>query len=420
MERNTWLIVGMWVAALVAILVVVFRRDAAEAPAPDLETPGAPVYVSGEPEADAPSESREHLEVARVPEGPSSTFRGDRRHTGRSAYLGPSASNVAWTFETHGRITAQPVVGADNRIYVASHDHFIYALTEFGTQVWKRDLGGFVYSTPYVDGSGNVYVGSDSGAFFALDDEGNIKWRLPTESDADTGAVAAPDGTIHFAAGVHLYAIEPSGTVKWRFEARAKIFTTPAVDDDGTIYIGSQDDQLYAIASDGRERWSYRTGGDNDSSPVIGDDGTIYFGSDDHHVYALSRDGALKWSKDLEGMVRAPIGLTQDGAVLAGVFGPRPRVVCIDPGGDTRWFFPVTVAESTEIGVSSGPLVDRDGNIYFGAHDDYLYALNPNGQLRWVFQTAGDVDANPTLTAQGALLVGSDDMRLYALQAAAP
>ena len=175
------------------------------------------------------------------------------------------------------------------------------------------------------------------------------------------------------------------------------------------------------MAKDGRLRWRYRTRGDNDGSPAIGDDGTLYFGSDDRHIYALTRDGALRWSADLEGYVRAPVAVHADGSVIAGVFGPRPRIVSLDAAtGELRWFFPVTVSDSGERGVQSGPLVDREGAIYVGAHDDYLYALAPTGELRWAFGASGDVDSNPVLGRDGVLYVGSNDRHLYAIGRAEP
>ena len=107
---------------------------------------------------------------------------------------------------------------------------------------------------------------------------------------------------------------------------------------------------------------------------------------------------------------------TPGGAVYVGVFGPRPRVVCLDArDGSERWHFAVTIADTTEIGVASGPLVDRDGNVYFGAHDDYLYSLAPTGELRWAFRADADIDASPALAPDGTLYFGSDDQKLYAL-----
>ncbi len=181
--------------------------------------------------------------------------------------------------------------------------------------------------------------------------------------------------------------------------------------------MGSQDDHLYALAPDGRLRWSYATRADADSSPVIGDDGTVYFGSDDDHVYALDPAGHLRWSADVDGYVRAPVAMGQGGTVIACVFGPHPRVVALDGRtGAERWTFAATLKSSTEVGIESGPLVDAKGFIYFGGHDNYLYSLTPEGEMRWIFQAEGDVDAPPVLAPDGTLLVGSNDHRLYALR----
>ena len=403
----------MWGAAIFAMVFILMAQPADDA-APARPADGAPVRVAGQDRA--PPEKRVGMPVGAIEEGPPQTYRLDRRNTGRSPYVGPRSAEVRWTFTAQSRITAQAVVDASGNVYVGSHDGHLYALSPHGQLRWKRFLSGPVYSTALVEGD-SIYVGSDADSFFKLRaSDGEILFRIAVGDDADSGVTRAPDGTIHFAAGKHLYAIDADGEVKWRFEAREKIYSTPAVDADGTVYVGSQDDHLYAVAADGRMRWSYETRDDVDGSPVIGDDGTIYFGSDDRHVYAVSRDGALRWSTDLEGYVRAALALGTDGSLLAAVYGPRPRLVALEAdGGEVRWYFPVTVADSAEVGVHSGPLVDRDGNIYFGAHDDYLYALRGSGDLRFILETHADVDAPPVLTPDGTLLVGSDDGRLYAL-----
>ncbi len=412
--KNKVVFVAMWGGAIAAALMIWLAQPHKEA-ATDADDNDQDVR---RPEGDtAPAESRIGLPVSTPPEGPPTTFRNNRRHTGRSPYRGPSSAELSWAFETAGRVNGQAVVSPDGTIYFGSHDHHLYALSPVGTERWKRDLGDAIYATPLVDADGNVYCGSDADVMASFTASGEQRFRLRVEGDADTGVVQAPDGTIHFVAGRHLYAIDSEGNVKWRFEAREKIFSTPAIDEDGTVYFGSQDDELYALAADGRMRWSYHTGGDNDASPVIGDDGKIYFGSDDHRVYALDRDGDLVWSTDLEGYVRGPLALGAGGVVLAVTYGPRPRLVNLD-GGDGRlsWFFPVTVTDSTEVGVHSGALVDRDGDIYFGAHDDYLYAITGTGEMRWIFEAHGDVDGPPILTPDGTLIFGADDGMLYALR----
>lgn len=346
-------------------------------------------------------------------------FRFNTRHTGQSAYSGPESDRVQWRYQTEGPISSQPAVGADGTIYVGSHDHRLYAITPAGQLKWRVDLQDRVYSTPLVGPDGNIYVGSDADVFFSYSSAGELRWRLPLEpgSDADTGAVLRPDGKLLFSAGHDVWCVSLDGTVAWRFRAQAKIYTTPAVDDEGNAYVGSQDDHLYALLSDGRMRWSFATHNDVDSSPALGEDGTVYFGSDDHRVYAVSRDGQKKWESDVGGFVRGSVAIGANGNIVVGTFGPRPRVVSLD-GADGRvvWSFPVTIVDTAEVGVASSPLVDREGRIYIGAHDDYLYALSPDGQMRWALETHGDVDGSPALAPDGTLYFGGDDHHLYAVR----
>ncbi len=413
MKRRAILFVSLWAAALLAVLGI-WLAQPAPPPEPTLRPDGAPTYG---PDDVAPAASRVGLPVTAPPEGPPRTFRNDRRHTARSPYAGPDGAHVVWRYRTHGRINGQAVVGRDGTVYVGSHDGNLYAISANGVLRWQHALGDRIYSSPFIDDDGNVYCGSDADVLTSFTPGGRARFRVETDGDADTGVVGAPDGSIRFAAGSDLWAIERDGTVKWRFRARSKIFATPAIDEDGTVYVGSQDDFFYAIADDGRMRWSYHTRDDNDASPVIGDDGTIYFGSDDQHVYALTRDGDLVWSADVEGYVRAPLALGSRGDVIVGVYGPRPRVISLDARtGDLDWFFPVTVTDSSEVGVHSGALVDARGDIYVGAHDDYLYSLTADGQLRFIVAARGDVDGSPVLAPDGTLLVGSDDGILYAIR----
>ncbi len=414
---------AIWAGALAAtVFLWLGRREREGVLAPLVDARGTPIHTPEGPRA-APRPPRAPR-VAAPPEGPPRGFRGDRRHTGRSPYAGPATATLRWRFVTENpenhddpAISAQAVLGPDGTIYVGAHDHYFYALTPDGQLRWKYDLGDRIYATAFVDAAtGDVFVGSDADALFAFSSAGTLRFRLPTEGDLDTAITEAPDGSLRFAAGNDLWAVKKDGRVLWRFRARAKIYAAPAVDEDGTTYVGAQDDRVYAIAPDGAMRWSYRAGKDVDGGPAVGDDGTVYVGGDDGKVVALDAQGRPRWTTAVGGYVRAPVGLGLDGSVLVGTFGPRPRIVALDAvNGAERWFFPVTIADSAEVGISSSPLIDRDGNVYCGAHDDYLYAIDAEGHLRWVLETGGDVDAAPVLGPDGTLYVGSDDGVLYAV-----
>ncbi|MGD8613015.1 MAG: PQQ-binding-like beta-propeller repeat protein [Desulfobacterales bacterium] len=70
--------------------------------------------------------------------------------------------------------------------------------------------------------------------------------------------------------------------------------------------------------------------------------------------------------------------------------------------------------------VISSPAVASDGTIYVGSNDNKVYAINPNGTLKWDFLTGGDVRSSPAIASDGTIYVGSDDGILYAFNPGGP
>lgn len=80
---------------------------------------------------------------------------------------------------------------------------------------------------------------------------------------------------------------------------------------------------------------------------------------------------------------------------------------------DALWAFP------TNDEVTSSPAVGSDGTIVFGSTDGYVYAVNPDGTLKWRAPTGGAVDiATPAIGPDGTVYIGSTDGILYALDGA--
>ena len=70
--------------------------------------------------------------------------------------------------------------------------------------------------------------------------------------------------------------------------------------------------------------------------------------------------------------------------------------------------------------VGSSPAVAADGTVYVGSGDDYLYAINPDGSLKWRYQTGGYVGSSPAVAADGTVYVGSANNYLYAIVGDSP
>ena len=69
----------------------------------------------------------------------------------------------------------------------------------------------------------------------------------------------------------------------------------------------------------------------------------------------------------------------------------------------------------TENGISSSPVVGKEGEMYIGSWDGYLYAINPDGSLRWRFYTSDKINSTPTLSYDGTIYIDSRDGYLYAV-----
>ncbi len=215
-----------------------------------------------------------------------------------------------------------------------------------------------------------------------------------------------------------LPAVRPS--IWWVVATGGPVVSSPAVAADGSVVVGSQDGKLYGVARDGTLSWSYATGDIIFSSPAVAHDGTIYIGSDDDHLYAVSPGTAKpRWIVQV-GACPQHVGIGPeasrcdvdagptvgpDGVVYTGGDG----IYAINPDGTLRWRF------ATGGHVSSAPALLADGTVVAGSQDDMVYAVAPNGLKRWDFRAGGDVESAPAIGEDGTIYVGSDDHKLYAL-----
>jgi outer membrane protein assembly factor BamB len=336
---------------------------------------------------------------------------GGPRHLHRSGARGPRAVRVGWRAQIGGPIAAQVTASPDERtLYASTLTGSVVALgRDDGKTRWAAELGERVYSTPLVHDDGTLYVGSDAKRLVALSPEGRVLWRLEVEGEVDSGATFGSDGTIVFAAGPFVHAVRRGGDLAWRFAARNKVFTSPAVTGQGRIVFGSQDDHVRALGPGGALLWSTDLGADVDGAAVIGDDDAVYVGTDKGEVVRLDASGRVVWRTNVGGFVRGVLSLAGNGDVLAGTYGPVPRVVRLAPDGAIRGGFAIQGTGAREFGIHGSPLEDGDGSLYFGAQDDAVYAIDPDGAVKWRFETGADVDAPLTMLGDGSLVIPSED-----------
>jgi len=236
--------------------------------------------------------------------------------------------------------------------------------------------------------------------------------------------VIGKDGTIYVGemAGGNLYALHPDGTVKWT-SAVGSVAGAPAIGADGTLYVGSWDRHLYAITPGGTRKWAFPTGDWILSSPAVGPDGTIYISSQDHNLYAVNADGTHKWVFHTYATYTYHYNTEETNHIYSIVTSPSPAIgrdgtvyvsmndmnlYAIHPDGTLKWVFPTGGL------VESSPVIGTDGTIYLGSEDKHLYAITPEGTQKWAITSQTPIDSSPALGADGTIYVGIDSY-LYAI-----
>ncbi len=71
---------------------------------------------------------------------------------------------------------------------------------------------------------------------------------------------------------------------------------------------------------------------------------------------------------------------------------------------------------TTSGAVRSTPAVADDGTIYVGSDDGRLYAINPDGSLKWKSADIGPVKSSPAIGLNGVVYVGTNNYMIYAFE----
>ena len=67
------------------------------------------------------------------------------------------------------------------------------------------------------------------------------------------------------------------------------------------------------------------------------------------------------------------------------------------------------------VGSHSSPTIGADDTVYFASYDGHLYAATPDGKIKWRFRLDTPVESSPALGPDGTIYLGNDDKHLYAI-----
>jgi uncharacterized repeat protein (TIGR01451 family) len=335
-------------------------------------------------------------------------------------------------------LTSFPTLGPDGTIYVnlksngdmSYYQGTIMALKDCGTEakcVWEYILplelrdpptGSSPLPSPVIGSDGTIYLGArmniDDGrlVIFALNSNGTQKWNY-TVMDGDSSSLVGSislsrDGSIYFNTLVLQY-----------------------LDYYSVIY-ALKDIQSSAIC-----KWTYTIMDDKPIFPVgyttIGPDGTIYAGFEklispgdenspsswNSYLYALDDKDSyvlVKWIiSDFE-QIMAPPAISSNGTIYLSasdlVSKERNLYSFLDLGNSASliWKYPISDLEWPAT-------IGADGTLYVMSYMSTLYALNPNGTLKWTSNIPSAIKPaiakDGTMYGGGIFVEGSPEVVIY-------
>jgi len=201
------------------------------------------------------------------------------------------------------------------------------------------------------------------------------------------------------------------GKLKWRVSTAGPVTSSPAIDKNGIVYVGSADNNIYAINGEtGVIGWKYQTGGAiNFSSPAIDINGIVYIGSYDGYLYAFDTqtinpdNGSTwvpKWKFKTKGAIKSSPAIAPDGTIIFGC--ADGNIYALNPDGSLKWKTPIGVIER------SSPAIDSDiGQVYIGTTvPDVFYTLDlQTGAIIWAYDfLCGGAYASPAVESDSSVI----------------
>jgi glycerophosphoryl diester phosphodiesterase/outer membrane protein assembly factor BamB len=329
------------------------------------------------------------------------------------------------------------------RSYLTGHPQQLSVTVQWAAYCGAGDLEGTSPSLSS-DNQQAYYANGTEARLYAFDtSNGSPVWNygLGVVASSNPNRIAASvgnDGIIYVPVGSNasmpacLHAVNPDGTLKWKYAIGAGAsltYITPAISRDGHILVGNN-------GTNGALHWINKETGESLAyiKPPRGVRGTIAVsqdniayaqgGDDGVNAYDLNRINAsgepfflgnFKVDNTIVYHTISSPAIDKNGNYLATSGTGRIVSLTLNPGLNANWIYPSnTDLEKIEQG---GIVIGIDGTIYVNGHENNkIYALHPNGTLKWTFATEGNAESIPAIDNNGYLHFGDRSGNYYIIE----
>ena len=126
--------------------------------------------------------------------------------------------------------------------------------------------------------------------------------------------------------------------------------------------------------------------------------------------YLGAQTNDLKWNYSTGKIKCASPTIGLDGSIYIAAH----YLYALNPNGSLKWRYEI----SPLYDVWGSPAIGSDGTIYVGSDLGYIYAINPNGSLQWRYHTLLYTVSSPAIGSDGTIYMGAWygwDSKLYAI-----